>query len=186
MLDKLGTAPAETKGRRIAIDRLRELLRYCPETGALTWLATLNNRVLAGSPAGSIDAQTGYVKVKVDGRSLRAHRVAVALMTGAWPEIDSDHINGCRADNRWANLRPATPKHNAWNRGRPSTNRSGAKGVAWHAEMGKWRAYIAVSGRKRHLGYFGTVAEAADARSQAEARYYGEFQRTAEAPHAGN
>jgi hypothetical protein len=37
-------------------------------------------------------------------------------MTGDWPSEQVDHVNHNTADNRWANLRPATRSENNINR----------------------------------------------------------------------
>ena len=49
-----------------------------------------------------------------------------------------------------------------------SDNTSGIKGVSFDKRRGKWCAYITVRGKTRALGRFGTLAEAAEARREAE------------------
>ena len=87
--------------------RLRKMLHYDPETGVFT-------RLWTGNVTGCPDAK-GYLRIAADGRSYRAHRLAVLYMTGAWPSEQIDHINQVRTDNRWSNLRPATNGENGAN-----------------------------------------------------------------------
>lgn len=84
------------------------------------------------------------------------------LILGAEPGQQVDHRNHNGLDNRRANLRVATPSQNAANN-RPTTGRSGYKGVGWHKARGKWRAYITVDRQTRHLGLFEDPWEAAQA-----------------------
>lgn len=67
-------------------------------------------------------------------------------MTDAWPRDQIDHANLDRVDNRWGNLREATPRRQRTNAPAPSTNTSGYKGVSRH-HTGKWVAHIRINGR---------------------------------------
>lgn len=85
-----------------------------------------------------------------------------------------DHIDGDRLNNQRANLRIATMSQNNCNK--PAVaGTSKLRGVSWHASRGKWRAVIKSGGKSRHLGYFGTEQEAADAYATAAAELHGEF-----------
>lgn len=44
-------------------------------------------------------------------------------------------------------------------------------GVCWSNEHKKWRAYIGVNGRQKHLGYFDDINDAIKARKDAEDIY---------------
>ena len=83
-----------------------------------------------------------------------------------------DHINHDGLDNRRSNLRLATYAQNAANRRRGKTN-SGYKGVTWTGTA--WSAAAFVRGKRRHLGTFGTPADAARAYDRAIQNEYGEF-----------
>jgi hypothetical protein len=97
------------------LETLRAAFLYSPETGSLTWRVAPCNGVQAGDPAGCADGQ-GYVQVELNGRRLKAHRVAWALYNGADPgPLQVDHINRVRSDNRAANLRLVTPVGNRAN-----------------------------------------------------------------------
>jgi hypothetical protein len=84
--------------------------------------------------------------------------------------IDGDGLNNCRS-----NLRAATVAQNQQNRGKPKNNSSGFKGVGWHKKTSKWRAYIRVQRVQRHLGFFNTKEEAAEAYRQAAEKIHKEY-----------
>lgn len=73
-----------------------------------------------------------------------------------------DHINRNGFDNQKGNfLTDPTVMQQAANRGLPSNNTSGFKGVNWHRRSGRWEARIKASGKRKFLGLFDTPAEAA-------------------------
>ena len=78
-----------TTTQDLIAERLRELLSYEPETGVFRWRVSRGPAV-AGSVAGSLTTY-GYIKIKVDGRFYRAHRLAWIYVHGVWPSKDLDH-----------------------------------------------------------------------------------------------
>lgn len=163
-------------------ETLRKLLRYNPQTGALTWLErsasmfkterawnTWNAR-FAGKPALTSDSR-GYRIGSIFTRSYFAHRVAYAIYHGEWPDDQIDHINGKRSDNRIANLRAVTRQENARNMKRPKDNKSGVMGVSWCNYTQKWKATINVRGRYITLGRFDCFLAASMVRRKAETNY---------------
>jgi hypothetical protein len=101
------------------------------------------------------------------------HRVVMA----APDELDVDHINGNRLDNRKKNLRLATNQQNSWNQGLGKRNTSGYKGVSWHTRDLTFSAIIRVDGRQKTLGTFNEAISAALAYDAAAREHYGEFAR---------
>ncbi len=55
---------------------------------------------------------------------------------------------------------------------KPKNNKSGYKGVSYMPSKGKFRAYIGLRGKQKHLGMFDTAEEAYQARLEAEEKYY--------------
>lgn len=152
-------------------DRLRELLHYDRETGVFTWRADAGRggRIAAGSIAGGVSGSGGYILIWIDGKKRSAHRLAWLYVTGNWPTKWLDHRNAVRTDNRFSNLREATPAQNNQNiQARRSDCSSGVRGVTWVADRKKWRAVIVVAGRQRHLGHFDSITEATAARAAAK------------------
>ena len=72
-----------------------------------------------------------------------------------------DHINGNGLDNRRENLRIVTCRQNMQNLHIPKSSKH--PGVDWNRQKKKWRAYIHLNKRKRHLGFFDDEIEAATA-----------------------
>jgi hypothetical protein len=56
------------------------------------------------------------------------------------------------------------------------------KGVYWHKQRQRWHSNITIGGKKRHLGLFGTEADAAAAFERASREVYREFARVEAKP----
>lgn len=150
-------------------------LLYFPKTGEffrLFRMHTKNARRLAGYVNNN-----SYRMIEHNRRATGAHRWAWKLMTGEWPAGQIDHINGVRDDNRWSNLRLATPAQNAQNCGKRAENKSGFKGVSWDKTAEKWVAQISINGKSKRIGRFKTPEEAHAAYVAAAKALYGEFAR---------
>lgn len=155
----------------ITQERLKSLLTYDPDTGAITNKVTRNARALQGALAGC-KTTSGYIALQIDGKKYQAHRLIWLYMTGEWPSDEIDHINRVRDDNRWVNLRVVSRKQNSWNTGAHAKSRSGVKGVAYVARYDKWQVQMRVDGRTHYVGVYNTIDEAAKARRDAEKRLY--------------
>lgn len=157
-----------------SIDRLRQLLDLDATTGVLRWRESRGS-VAAGTPAGSYDDR-GYLRVRVDKRFLKVHRVVFALTHGYRP-VQVDHRNGVLDDNRPDNLRDATCEQNQRNAKVRIDNSTGVKGVSWHASSGRWQAQCSVNGKQKTIGRYDTI-EAAEAAVRAfREQHHGEFAR---------
>lgn len=94
---------------------------------------------------------------------LSMHRVVMGL--GRGDEMQVDHINGDRLDNRAANLRLVTIEAQGQNKRSRKGSTSRFRGVA--RRRNRWQAYITVDGVRTHLGFFGAEEEAGAAARQA-------------------
>lgn len=75
-----------------------------------------------------------------------------------------DPSGNYRPDNvRWATK--AVQSRNTKNH---CTNKTGVRGVSWSRAKERWRAAIYVDNKQRHLGYFDSITDAAEAREKAE------------------
>lgn len=151
--------------------RLKELLRYDPETGVFTNLVWRNNRAKAGAVTGTSGTR-GYLQCTLDAKPYKLHRLAWLYVYGEWPKGQIDHINHNTADNRLVNLRDVPCAYNHQNRARRTKSASGYLGVTWHKRDARWQAYINVNGRSHHLGFYLTLQDAVAARIAAERQYH--------------
>lgn len=103
------------------LDRLRQVLRYDPETGKLFWI---NSWSRSGKEAGTRTKQ-GYIRVTVDGVRIMAHRICYALHYGRWPIDELDHKNRIGTDNRIENLRLVNHSRNMLNHPKVAYNDRG-------------------------------------------------------------
>lgn len=108
---------------------------------------------------------SGYAQRGTNGYLM--HRELLGLSRG--DGLEGDHINRNRLDNRRCNLR-AVPKRSQQQNLRAVGRTSKYRGVHWYTAKRKWRASIVVSGKHRHLGYFDSEEEAAEAARSARAR----------------
>lgn len=166
----------------LTAERVRALLDYSQETGALLWRSRPRedfgsdhecsrwNKRYAGQKAGTVGLH-GYRSIKIDRVQYKAHRLAWIHVTGAEPENHVDHINGSRDDNRWGNLRDVPRIDNNKNAKMRKDNSSSVQGVSWHKRIGKWAAQIGVYGKRTHLGYFDSIEDAAEARRKAQRQH---------------
>lgn len=181
MKDSVGLRQ-ETKLKETAltVEAVECILRYDEESGELFWKVPVGGqgaRISAGSLAGHVNKVYGYCEIRIKGVLYKAHRLIWLLSTGTFPSAFIDHINGDRSDNRLTNLREATPQENSRNMGKRKDNTSGCAGVTWYKRHQKWRVYIMVDGKNKHLGYYNELDEALTARKDAEVKYFGRFQR---------
>jgi HNH endonuclease len=161
-----------------SLERVRELFAYDPGTGVVTWRVSRPGTA-SGTVAGTLSH--GYLQVQIDWKFLKLHRVIWLMQTGNWPVHHIDHINRNRSDNRWCNLREATPLQNSRNRSLSRRNKSGHVGVCWDRRLEKWEANIGVGSRTLKIGCFEVIQDAISARCEAEKHYFGEFARDARA-----
>lgn len=113
----------------------------------------------------------GYPSIWIDGKNVLVHRFILAAPSG----IEVDHVNGNALDARRKNLRMCSRAENMRNRGLRSSNTSGFKGVSWSGVAKRWRAYLLVDGRQKHLGLFDSARDAATAHDAAAREHHKQF-----------
>ena len=163
----------------LTVERLKEVLHYDPETGIWTWLklTSTRSRIQIGSKAGCLDKDEGYIKIWIDNKGYKAHRLAWFYMTGEWPECEIDHKNTIRHDNRWDNLRKSSHGQNQHNRSRNRNNTSGYKGINFNKAANKWMVRVMLNKKSIYLGIYDTMEEAIKIRQLAIEKYHKEFSR---------
>ena len=168
------------KKSALTAERLRELLDYDPDTGEFTWKVRRGKgRIVPGKKAGSVfknpNRTSSYARVAIDGCSHYAHRLAWLWMTGEWPKEHIDHVDRNGLNNRWGNIRTASPAQNNANSSPRSHSASGLKGVHYCKKSGRFHARISVKRRTISLGSFGAAEDAASAYVAAALEHYGAF-----------
>lgn len=145
---------------KLAIDRLRTLLHYDPDSGHFTWLVDRNGRKFAGTEAGNISPD-GHIQIMIDGVNYKGHRLAWMYVHGQMPRYGIDHRDHNRSNNAICNLRDVTQSCNMQNMITANVDSlTGILGVTFDRKNKKYRAQIRVDGRNRPLGRFQTSAEA--------------------------
>ena len=158
----------------LTAEYLKSILHYDPDTGIFTWRQMLSKRRVIGKQAGFMQHK-GRIKIGINNQDYMLHRLAYLYMTGKWPEYEIDHINNNQSDNRWCNLRHATPWQNHCNKGLQKNNTTGYKGVCKPTGKNFYMAYIKHKGKRYHLGCFKTAEEAFAAYQKAAKQFQGPF-----------
>ena len=115
---------------------------------------------------------SGYLQVKVDGKYHMVHRIIWGLFNDKIPDnMEIDHINHIRDDNRLENLRLVTRQENRRNQSRSVKNTSGVIGVSRYEARNQWQSQIKVNGKNIHLGFYNDFEEAVKVRKEAENKY---------------
>ena len=133
----------------------------------LYWKNCKSKNVVSGEICGTIKKRTGnkYYRVMTWlGVDCTVHRVIWFYVNGVWPLGEIDHIDGNSLNNAIQNLRDVTPSENQRNRRLGYNNRSGYIGVSYHSAEGYWQASIKIGDKRKHLGYFKCVEQAAAVR----------------------
>lgn len=111
-----------------------------------------------GQIAGGLH-KSGYRQIKINGKSYPAHRLMWVYHHGSIEDnMQIDHINGQKDDNRIENLRLVTAQQNCHNR-----SRLNAKGYTWNKDVKKWQASIWMNGKMNYLGLFQKEEDARNA-----------------------
>jgi HNH endonuclease len=130
----------------LTVDAVNALLSYDSETGNFTFTKS-RSRYRIGHLAG-YKRPDGYIQVKINNRAILAHRLAWFVTYGKWPNLDIDHQNMDKSDNRILNLRLATRSENCINAKEKRHNKSGRTGLFFDKRKQLWQANI-TKNRKR-------------------------------------
>jgi len=178
----------KSKPLAVTYESCHELLEICePSPLRLEEESGLKNKVhrgpraRAGSWAGHVweGKRCGKIRkvwrVRIDGKPYPASRIIYFMHHGVDPyPMEVDHKDRNSLNNNVDNLRLGDRRLQIQNQGIRSTNKSGVKGVCWRKDRSKWQAQITVENKLKHLGYFATLKEAAEARNAAVREYWPE------------
>ena len=148
--------------------RLKEVLDYYLETGIFRWKVNKSSNIKAGNVAGCFNSSNGYIQIKIDGKSYKAHRLAWLYVHGYFPENQVGHKDGIGNNNRIDNLRSVSQTCNLQNQKINSKNTSGFPGIDWNKQKQKWMARIKIQRKQYFIGLHETALDAALARYTVE------------------
>jgi hypothetical protein len=118
------------------------------------------NYAVRGKYIGNVNGKDKYKKIYL-------HRE----INKTQDNLETDHINKNKLDNRRSNLRSVTKGINSNNHGAHKNNSTGICGVTWSKSAKKFNTRIFFQGKKYHLGYFTKIEDAILARELAEKKY---------------
>lgn len=120
----------------------------------------------------------GYIECRVNGKNELIHRL---IMKNYYDlescNLEVDHINLNKLDNRKSNLRLATHCANQMNRIKQSNNTSGYKGIIWDESRKLWRVQFNSNGLRYNIGRFPTIEEAVQRRNDEMSKEHGIYFR---------
>jgi hypothetical protein len=91
-----------------------------------------------------------YVITTINDSLVLLHR----MLMDAPDDVYIDHIDRNPLNNKKENLRNCTMQQNNMNLSLGKNNTSGVIGVCWHSQANKWRSYIMLDRKQKHLGLF--------------------------------
>jgi hypothetical protein len=153
----------------ITQELVKSLFDYDSNTGVFKRKVTVSNNAKAGQIINKTDFE-GYLKVAINKKSFKVHRLIWIYLYGEFPKDTIDHINGIRHDNRIENLRECTAAENLQNKKFFKNNTTGYKGVV--KKGNKFVAQIGFNGKCKHLGYFFKAEDAHKAYCEAGIKYH--------------
>ena len=156
-------------------------MRYNQDTGEFFWRAGWGGVTNISERAGMIATFRDGRKARVIGLGYHNHmagQLAWIYVHGALNKKYVVHKNGNTLDDRIENLAAVSPSQLGGMMKKPKTNTSGFKGVSWARSRQRWEAYIKVDRRRRTLGRFRNVLDAARAYDKAALAAWGELAMT--------
>jgi len=110
--------------------------------------------------------KTGYCRITLSKlgvvKRFFLHRLVMLCFRG-YSELNVDHINSDKQDNRLCNLQYITQRENIVKHTSTKKSSSIYTGVTYVKKMKKWKASLGVSYKTHHLGFFEHEIDAANA-----------------------
>jgi hypothetical protein len=132
---------------------LHRILDYDFLTGIFRWKINKQN-IKLGAIAGSKNFR-GYIRIGINGKDYRAHRLAWLYMVGEWPSDILDHEDRNPSNNKFSNLRLSNSKHNLENQNMNKTKKWKAiPGVYFDPKRNYWNIRLNINGKSKSFGSF--------------------------------
>jgi len=145
------------------LDRLKANYTYDRDAGQV--FNTKRGKPALGLKSGGYLRASIYVNNKQ--RTISVHHIIWFFEYGEWPTSCMDHIDGVKTNNHYTNLRLVTPRENTQAYRNNNKSSSPYHGVSWFKQKKKFRAYINLKYKQKHLGLFTCELEAARAYDKA-------------------
>ena len=110
---------------------------------------------------------------RIEGKRQLLHRIILKTPQN----LQTDHINCDKLDNRRENLRIATHSQNSANGMNCRGGTSQYKGVYWDKEKRKWCATIRINNKQKYIGRYKSEEQAARAYDITASKYFGKYAR---------
>jgi len=153
-------------------DLLKKHLSYNPDNGEfirIGYFDSWGNYVKKNSEL-NVFSTEGYLIISIQGKRYKAHRLVFLYMNNNnLSDVEVDHIDGNRSNNKYSNLRVVVRTENMKNKGLYSNSSTGVIGVSQF--NGRFRARINLNGKRISLGLFDTIEEASRVRKECEIKY---------------
>lgn len=109
----------------------------------------------------------GYACTRINNKLVYMHRLLMNPQN-----LQVDHINRNKLDNRKTNLRVVTNQQNHFNMGINKNNKSGYTGIYFNKECQKWCVQMKINGKYVFSKLFVDLELAIEARKKLEREYF--------------
>jgi len=160
----------------VSKERIDELFHIDVNLGIVS-RKRASGRSRPGIRAGYTDSRNGYRYICIDRVDYFEHNLIWFMCYGQWPSgnLEIDHINRVRDDNRLCNLRLATRSQNNANMKLRKDNRTGCRGVYFNSKSRKFIVQVTKEGVTKTVGRFDSLEEAAKIAKEFRKLVFGEF-----------
>ena len=144
---------------------LMEALSYDRNTGIFTWISKRSSRsIILGSRAGSLDAASGYRRIRLNGHLYVEHALVWLYCEGKFPDGILDHEDQNKSNNKRSNLRDVTHRVNMQNLSARKGTSTGVQGIWYCKTRNVYIAEITLNGKKVFQKKFDDATQAEEAR----------------------
>lgn len=150
------------KNKLPPLDFLHKILYYDENSiSCLRWKDDRNYNVEIGEIAGT-KHHAGYWITKINEVKYYNHLLVFYMVSGKELdyELEIDHIDRDRGNNKFENLRQISKSHNLINSTLYRNNSSGYVGVNWSKLTERWVARIYINQKRKTLGTFKYINDA--------------------------
>ena len=169
--------PNKNKEANLSHFYLTSLCHYNKANGNFTRLKKTNTKQKIGEEMGTLDKKSGYIRLKINGYTYLAHRLAYYYVNKVWPANLIDHIDGDKTNNIFNNLRDATYAQNNTNSKPHRDSLTGIKGIWYSKARDKYIAEICSNYKRIYIGSYDTIHEAKAAYNNMATKLQKQFAR---------